>query len=118
MHRAILSAVWWITAPLSYRMIGYMVYGAHFIARRDAIAAIGGFNRSIEFYGEDTDLARRLSRVGKVIFRMDFCIYSSARRFKQEGILKTNFVYMLNFIWPALFGRPLTRTHKDIRVDV
>jgi glycosyltransferase involved in cell wall biosynthesis len=118
MHRAILSAVWWITAPLSYRMIGYMVYGAHFIARRDAIAAIGGFNRSIEFYGEDTDLARRLSRIGEVVFRMDFCIYSSARRFKQEGILKTNLVYMLNFIWPALFGRPLTRTHKDIRVDV
>jgi glycosyltransferase involved in cell wall biosynthesis len=118
MHRAILSAFWWATAPLSYRMIGYMVYGAHFIARRDAIAAIGGFNRSIEFYGEDTDLARRLSGVGKVIFRMDFCIYSSARRFKQEGILKTNLVYMLNFIWPAFFGRPLTRTHKDIRADV
>jgi hypothetical protein len=49
---------------------------------------------------------------------MDFCIYSSARRFKHEGILKTNFTYMLNFIWPAFFGRPLTRTHKDIRVDV
>jgi GT2 family glycosyltransferase len=95
-----------------------MVYGAAFVARRDAIAAIGGFNRNIEFYGEDTDLARRLSHIGKVIFRMDFCIYSSARRFKHEGILKTNFTYMLNFIWPAFFGRPLTRTHKDIRVDV
>ena len=117
MQRIVLNTVWWLTAPLSYRIIGFMIYGANFVVRRDAVATIGGFNRSIEFYGEDTDLARRLSRLGKVMFRMDFYIYSSARRFKQEGILRTNFIYMLNFIWPALFGRPLTRTHKDIRAD-
>jgi glycosyltransferase involved in cell wall biosynthesis len=117
-ERSILDAVWWVTAPISYRIAGYMIYGAAFIARRDAIEAIGGFDKSIEFYGEDTDIAKRLSGVGKVIFRMDFFIYSSARRFKKEGIVKTNLTYMMNFLWPVLFGRPLTRTHEDIRVDV
>lgn len=117
-QKMVLDAVWWLTAPISYRITGYMIYGAAFVARRDAIEAIGGFDASIEFYGEDTDIAKRLSTIGKVLFKMNFFIYSSARRFKKEGIIKTNLTYMMNFLWPAIFGRPLTRTHEDIRVDV
>ena len=116
-QRALLAASWWLAAPLAYRLVGYMIYGANFIARRDAIAAIGGFDRTIDFYGEDTDLARRLSLQGKVLFRMKLFIYTSARRFRKEGLLKTNLGYILNFVWPVLFGRPLTRTHNDIRAD-
>jgi hypothetical protein len=47
---------------------------------------------------------------------MRFYIFSSARRFAEEGMLRTNLVYVLNFVWPALFGRPFTRQHKDVRV--
>ena len=110
----ILNAMW-ATAPLAYPFVGYMILGGNFIARRSAIAAIGGFDRSIEFYGEDTDLARRLSKVGKVVFRMDFFVRSSARRFEEEGILKVNLIYGLNFIWPVVFGRPFTKVSQDVR---
>ena len=110
----ILNAMW-ATAPLAYPFVGYMILGGNFIAKRSAIAAIGGFDRSIEFYGEDTDLARRLSKIGKVLFRMDFFVRSSARRFENEGILKTNIVYALNFIWPVMFGRPFTKVSQDVR---
>jgi glycosyltransferase involved in cell wall biosynthesis len=115
-QRAFLAILWRISAPIAYWMVGYMIYGAHFAVRRSALDAIGGFNRTIEFYGEDTDLARRLSRHGKVIFDMRFYILSSARRFATEGMLRTNLVYVLNFVWPVLFGRPFTRAHKDVRV--
>lgn len=114
-QRLMLSVVWWLSAPIAYRVVGYMVYGAHFVVRRSALDAIGGFDHQVEFYGEDTDLARRLHPLGKVLFHMGFVILSSARRFKKEGMLRTTFVYSLNFVWPVLFGRPFTTSHNDIR---
>jgi len=116
-QRFFLALLWRVSAPLAYRLVGYMIYGASFAVRRSALDAIGGFNPAIEFYGEDTDLARRLSRQGKVVFDMRFFIFSSARRFASEGMFRTNLVYVLNFAWPVLFGRPFTRQHKDIRAD-
>lgn len=105
----------WVVAPLAYPIVGYMILGGNFVVRRSAIVAIGGFNRSIAFYGEDTDLARRLSKVGKTLFRMDFYAYASARRFETEGILKPNVVYALNYLWPVLFHRPYTKQYQDVR---
>ena len=116
-ERFALRLGWWLAAPVAYGLVGYMVYGAHFAARRTAIEKIGGFNMSIEFYGEDTDLARRLATQGKTIFRMRFFIYTSARRFQKEGIARTFFLYAANFVWPVLFGRPFTITHLDVRTD-
>ncbi len=113
-RRWILNAVWG-AAPITYRAVGCMVLGGNFIAKRSAIAQIGGFDRTIEFYGEDTDLARRLSAVGKTLFRMDFYVYASARRFEEEGIWKPNLVYALNYLWPILFHRPFTREYRDVR---
>jgi glycosyltransferase involved in cell wall biosynthesis len=110
-----LALSWWSTAPLMYFVVGYMIYGAHFVARKDALEKIGGFDTSIAFYGEDTDIAKRLSKVGKVLFRMDFYILSSARRFAKEGFLRTNITYSMNFIWPALTGKPWSTHYRDIR---
>lgn len=115
MQRAVMKIFWWISAPLTYRIVGYMLFGAHFIVRREALEKIGGFNKSITFYGEDTDLAKRLSKHGKVMFKMNFYIYTSARRFKKEGMIKANLRYAMNFLWPVLFHRPFSKTHKDIR---
>ena len=118
LQRAVLSSVWWSTAPVAYRMVGYMLYGAHFVVRRSALDRIAGFDRDVEFYGEDTDLARRLSPHGRVLFDMRFVIGSSARRFIKEGIVRTNFTYLMNFVWPVVFGRPFTKTHTDVRPDL
>ena len=109
-----LNAMWMI-APVMYRVVGYMILGGNFLAKRSAIQKIGGFDRSIAFYGEDTDLARRLSKVGKTLFCMDFYAYASARRFEKEGIWKPNVTYALNYLWPALFGRPYTKQYQDVR---
>lgn len=113
----IINNLWWISAPLTYRLVGYMVFGSNFVAKKEALIAMGGFNTNIEFYGEDTDIARRIHKYGKVLFRMDFFIYSSSRRFTSEGIFKTSMTYALNFIWPILFHRPFTLEHNDIRLE-
>ena len=44
--------------------VGSVVQGGNFVLRRDAWIKAGGFNREIKFYGEDTDVAVRLSMVG------------------------------------------------------
>ena len=109
-----LNAMWHIS-PLAYYIVGYMILGGNFVVRRSALEKIGGFDRSIKFYGEDTDLARRLSAVGKTLFKMSFYAYASARRFEREGIWKVNIVYVFNYLWPVLFGRPFTKEYQDVR---
>jgi glycosyltransferase involved in cell wall biosynthesis len=104
----------WFFAPIVYRMVGYMILGGNFIARKDALERVG-IDTTILFYGEDTAIARRLHTVGKVMFRMDFYVYSSARRFEKEGVWKTNMRYALNFFWPVLFGKPYTVQYQDVR---
>lgn len=107
---------WWVGAPINYYMAGYMILGGNFIAKKEALLKTGGFDKKIEFYGEDTDIARRLSKHGKVIFKMDFFIYSSSRRFQKEGFVKTNWIYSMNFLWQVLFHHPLTKEYIDERI--
>jgi|ERR1035437_409932 glycosyltransferase involved in cell wall biosynthesis len=113
--KMILNGTWWLSAPLTYRMVGYMVLGGNFVAKKSALEAMGGFDESIEFYGEDTDIARRLSKYGKVMFRMDFSIPTSSRRFNAEGLFKTNIIYGLNYAWQVFFHKPLHKKYNDIR---
>lgn len=112
--RWILNAFWG-AAPITYRFVGCMILGGNFIVRRDAIMKIGGFDTTISFYGEDTDLARRLSAIGKTLFRMDFWVRASARRFEAEGIFWPNIVYALNYLWPILFHKPFSHDYVDVR---
>jgi len=108
---------WWVGGPINYYMAGYMVLGGNFIAKKEALLKTGGFDKKIDFFGEDTDIARRLSKHGKVIFKMDFFIYSSSRRFQKEGFIKTNWTYSMNFWWQVLFHHPLTKEYTDQRLE-
>ncbi len=109
------EAGWRIFAPITYRIVGYMVLGGNFVARKWALEKMGGFDKNIAFYGEDTNIAWRLHQYGKVLFRMDFYVMSSGRRLLHEGLLKTYVVYSLNYLWGVWFRKPLTKRYRDIR---
>jgi len=94
---------------------GSMVQGGNFVLRREALQSIGGFNTSIAFYGEDTDIARRLNRVGKVVFTFQLKMFSSARRLKKEGMLKIGMRYTMNYLWTTFRKKPFTEEYIDIR---
>jgi glycosyltransferase involved in cell wall biosynthesis len=94
---------------------GSMVQGGNFVLRRDALEKVGGFNTSIAFYGEDTDIARRMNAVGKVKFTFDLKMYSSARRLKHEGMLKIAARYTMNYFWTTFRKKPFTEEYIDIR---
>jgi GT2 family glycosyltransferase len=92
-----------------------MVLGANFIAKREALQKIGGFDTSIKFYGEDTNIALRLSKVGKAKFKMRFFILGSGRRLVDEGLVKTFWRYAMNYYTVAFHEKPHTADYKDIR---
>ncbi|MFX0204255.1 MAG: glycosyltransferase family 2 protein, partial [Candidatus Hodarchaeota archaeon] len=87
-----------------------------FVIKRAAFEQIGGFDTSIDFYGEDTDVARRLNKVGHVKFTFTLPIYASGRRLAKEGIIKTGIRYSANYFWVSFSGKPLTKTSTDIRI--
>jgi cellulose synthase/poly-beta-1,6-N-acetylglucosamine synthase-like glycosyltransferase len=100
------------TAPFLFPV----VQGGNFVVRRSALEKIGGYRRDIEFYGEDTDVARRMNKVGKVKFTFRLPIKTSGRRLAKEGGFTTGLRYTLNYFWIIFFGRPFTKTSKDIRL--
>ena len=96
---------------------GSMLQGGNFIVSRRGIDAAGGYNSDFSFYGEDTDLARRLSKVGVVKFSFRLRALSSGRRFAKEGLVKVGWRYSVNFLWATFFKRPFTSTWTDLRQD-
>ncbi len=95
--------------------VGGMLQGGNFVVRRSAMIAIGGFDTSIAFYGEDTDLARRLVRVGDVRFTFKLPMYTSGRRIAEEGMALSGYRYTINFLSTTFLKHPVTTKYTDIR---
>ena len=102
-------------AKPTYLFTQYMAVGGNFAARRNALEAIGGFDTNIAFYGEDTNIARRLADVGKVIFDLGLVMPTSARRLDEEGFVITAMRYVANFMSEVVLKRPSTSTYRDVR---
>nr|WP_294505247.1 glycosyltransferase family 2 protein [uncultured Rhodopila sp.] len=95
--------------------VGSMLQGGNFVVRRSALEEIGGFNPKFSFYGEDTDLARRLNTVGAVKFTFGLPALSSGRRLLEEGVMKIGMRYSMNFVWATFRHRPFTDEWIDVR---
>jgi glycosyltransferase involved in cell wall biosynthesis len=95
--------------------LGAILYGGNFAVRADALAAIGGFDRRIEFHGEDTNLGRRLTPVGRVAICQDCWVWTSARRYHAMGTRAVFGLYVRNFWSEILRHRPADREHLDVR---
>jgi glycosyltransferase involved in cell wall biosynthesis len=96
--------------------IGTVFYGGNFAVRREALERIGGFDTSIEFHGEDTNLGRRLFKVGKVGLFHDCFLHTSARRYVAMGKGTVFRLYVRNFTSELLYHRPKDATHLDVRI--
>lgn len=103
-----------LVLPLS-KITGSVILCGNFVVRKKAIIDIGGFDTTIAFYGDDTNIARRLQKVGKVAFKSNFMIYTSARRLKKEGITKTGFIYAVNYFSEKFFHTQVTKKYHDVR---
>ena len=94
---------------------GSMLQGGNFVVKKSALITVGGYNPQFEFYGEDTDIAKRLHGAGKVKFTLGLPIFASGRRLMKEGLFKMAIRYPLNYFWATFFGKPFTKTFIDVR---
>ena len=95
--------------------VGSVVQGGNFVFKRTAWLEAGGYDRTIAFFGEDTDVAVRLSKVGKVKFTFALPMKTTGRRLEEEGVFRTAGRYTLNFFWVTFRGKPATTQYTDIR---
>ena len=122
------NTLWWVKV---FNGIGYMFYlvirfvfrvgsmlqGGNFVVRRDALEKIGGYDTNIEFYGEDTDVARRVNKVGKVVFTLKLPALSSGRRLAKEGLFTIGIRYATNILSITFLKNPFTQKSIDVRPE-
>jgi GT2 family glycosyltransferase len=119
--RALLRAYDVLVAPPTHFFVhhafqvGAIFYGGNFAVRREALARIDGFDRTIEFHGEDTNLGRRLTRLGRVDICGECWVWTSARRYQAMGKRHVFGLYVRNFWSEILRHRPADREHRDVR---
>ena len=119
--RALLRIYDFLVAPPTHTAvhhvlgIGAILYGGNFAVRRDALDRIGGFDQSIEFHGEDTNLGRRLTPVGRIALSRGCWVWTSARRYHVMGKTAVFNLYVRNFWSEILRHRPADTDHLDVR---
>lgn len=114
-QQRLVTLYWKVLALPTFWITRYMVVGGNFAVRREALERIGGFDTSIAFYGDDTNIARRMATVGRVKFTPRLMMRTSGRRLREEGLWHVAGVYMLNFLSEAIRHRPYTKEYRDIR---
>jgi len=102
-------------AYLSNLLINSVIYGGNMVIKKEIIIKIGGWDKKLNFYGDDVMLAKKISPLGKIDFDLIFFVHSSARRFNNEGIPKMILKYLVNFFWIRFFDKPYHKTHLNHR---
>ena len=101
---------------IGYYLSGSVLLGGNFAIKRSVLEQMGGFDTSIEFFGEDTNTARRAKQFGKVKFTTKLEIATSARRFIGDGWLKTMWNYSKSWVSEALLHKSISSiNYKDHR---
>jgi len=113
-YRMAFSVYWFNRFILN---VGSMLQGGNFIVSREAMLKLGSPSERFSFYGEDTDMARRLSKVGGVKFTFRLPAQSSGRRLVGEGVFTIGLRYSMNFFWATFRQKPFTDTWQDIREE-
>lgn len=95
-----LQRIVYVPANLLLRLFhaGGILVGGNLVARATALESVGGLDTSFVFWGDDTDTARNLSKVGRIYFGWNPVMKSSARRFKSEGTVRTVARYVFYFL--------------------
>ena len=120
--RALIRAYDFTVAPLTQVLVKYVLrigtifYGGNFAVRRSALEQIGGFDTTIEFHGEDTNLGRRLHAIGRVALVGECYLFTSARRYVAMGTWAVVRLYVRNFVSEVLHHRPKDTNHLDVRI--
>lgn len=69
--------------------------GFNFAMKKSAYHAVGGYNPKIyDHILTDIELGKRLQKIGKLKQNPHITVYTSSRRFKEDGLLKTTLYFL------------------------
>jgi glycosyltransferase involved in cell wall biosynthesis len=109
------TRIYYWFALQSNKYIGVFLQGGNALIKKKALDKTNGYDLSIAFYGEDTMTAKRLEESGKIVFEPSLFIYSSPRRLEDQGIIKTTWLYLTNYLSVTFKGKSTTNDYKDFR---
>ncbi|MDP2933743.1 MAG: glycosyltransferase family A protein, partial [bacterium] len=115
MYTSLVTLPWQLFAKIT-GLPSFMI-GGNMAIRKTRLIEVGGFNTNLQFFGDDTDTGRRLFKVGRVIFSFRFWVYTSARRFRKNGVVKTVMAYLRNY-FSLIYTHKLkdsNKTYEEIR---
>lgn len=110
-----MTKFYYALAKISNDRIGVFLQGGNAIIRKSALDAVGGYDTSIAFYGEDTMTAKRIQHLGKIVFNPRMITTTSPRRLKEQGIIKTTWLYLTNYFSVTFKNKSTTNDYKDFR---
>jgi len=113
--RNAISSAWFVAARPLYKLTGYMMVGGNFAIASAVLEKMGGFDSSIEFYGEDVDIGKRAKKHGKVLFSQKFVMPTSVRRMKKQGFARIAGIYLVNYLSIMVRGKPSHSDYQDVR---
>jgi glycosyltransferase involved in cell wall biosynthesis len=76
---------------------GAILIGGNAFINASLLQSIGGFNTNLTFYGDDIDIAIKMSKFGNVSYSTILSIKTSSRRYKACGFWKVNKKYQTIF---------------------
>ena len=111
----IMTKLYYYLAWFSNNYIGVFLQGGNALIKKFALDKVNGYDTSIAFYGEDTMTAKRLNEFGEIKFVMKLKLHSSPRRLKDQGVLKTTWLYLSNYFSVTFKNKSTTNDYKDFR---
>ena len=109
------TRAFYLLALATHYIIGPTLQGGNYLIKKETLEQMNGYDTSFEFYGEDTRTASLAKRFGKVGICPKLWIWSSPRRLEGQGVLKTCWIYTLNYLTVSLLDRKATTEYKDFR---
>ncbi|MEI7838577.1 MAG: polysaccharide deacetylase family protein [bacterium] len=85
--------------------LSHQVIGGNFAVLSKSLDEIGGFDTSIEFYGEDLAISKHLAKVGQIKIISNLYGSTSARRLTTQGTFRTFGIYFKNFFTVLINNR-------------
>ena len=93
---------------------GGALWGSNFAVRRSALLAVGGFDTSIKFYGEEYELSLRLREAGKADIMPSLFVLTSARRIRRLGVVTQYWNWMVDYFSVLFWYKPIPENLQDL----
>ena len=84
------------------------------IVHSDTFKKVGGYNSDLTA-GEDFDLYRRISKVGKISFAKDITVLESPRRFRKFGYIRIVSSWIINSLSVMFLNRSVSKEWEAVR---